>query len=57
MAFFFVVFIILSFYFLLAAVVSTASLKMQQWLVNAIAQKILASGIGLINTILMVLHQ
>ncbi|QNQ81164.1 MFS transporter [Lactobacillus sp. PV034] len=45
--------IILPFYFLLAAVVSIASLKMQQWLVTTIDQKILASSVGLLNTIVM----
>ncbi|CCI84595.1 major facilitator superfamily permease [Lactobacillus pasteurii DSM 23907 = CRBIP 24.76] len=45
--------IILPFYFSLAAVSSTASLKMQQWLVNAIDRKILASSVGLLNTIVM----
>ena len=41
------------FYFLLALVVSTASLKMQQWLVTTIDRKILASSVGLLNTIVM----
>ena len=45
--------IILPFYFLLAAVVSIASLKMQQWLVTTIDQKILALSVGLLNTIVM----
>lgn len=47
------IFAILPFYFLLAVVSSTASLKMQQWLVNAIDHKILASSVGLLNTIIM----
>ena len=48
------IFAILPFYFLLAVVSSTASLKMQQWLVNAIDHKILASSVGFLNTIVMV---
>lgn len=48
------IFIVLPFYFLLAAITSTASLKMQQWLVNSIDRKILASSVGLLNTIIMV---
>lgn len=47
------IFAILPFYFSLAVVSSTASLKMQQWLVNAIDRKILASSVGLLNTIVM----
>ena len=47
------IFAILPFYFLLTVVSSTASLKMQQWLVNAIDHKILASSVGLLNTIVM----
>ena len=44
---------ILAAYFLLAATTSIASIKMQQWLVNTIEHKILASSVGLLNTILM----
>lgn len=40
-------------YFFLAATASIASIKMQQWLVNTIEHKILASSVGLLNTILM----
>ena len=47
------IFAIMPFYFLLALVVSTASLKMQQWLVTTIDRKILASSVGLLNTIIM----
>ena len=47
------IFAIMPFYFLLALVVSTASLKMQQWLVTTIDRKILASSVGLLNTIVM----
>lgn len=47
------IFAILPVYFSLAAITSTASLKMQQWLVSTIDQKILASSVGLLNTILM----
>ncbi|CCI84911.1 major facilitator superfamily permease [Lactobacillus pasteurii DSM 23907 = CRBIP 24.76] len=47
------IFVILPFYFSLAVISSTASLKMQQWLVNAIDRKILASSVGLLNTIVM----
>lgn len=47
------IFAILPVYFLLAATTSTASLKMEQWLVSTIDQKILASSVGLLNTILM----
>ena len=47
------IYAIMPFYFLLAAVTSIASLKMQQWLVTTIDRKILASSVGLLNTILM----
>lgn len=47
------IFAIMPFYFLLALIVSTASLKMQQWLVTTIDRKILASSVGLLNTIVM----
>lgn len=47
------IFAIMPFYFLLALVISTASLKMQQWLVTTIDRKILASSVGLLNTIVM----
>ncbi|MDH5100660.1 MFS transporter [Lactobacillus kefiranofaciens] len=40
-------------YFFLAATASIASIKIQQWLVNTIEHKILASSVGLLNTILM----
>ncbi len=49
------IFAILPVYFLLAAATSVASLKMQQWLVSTIEHKILASSVGLLNTILMVM--
>lgn len=47
------IYAILPFYLLLAAIASTASLKMQQWLVTTIDQTILASSMGLLNTIIM----
>ena len=47
------IYAILVAYFLLAATASIASIKMQQWLVNTIEHKILASSVGLLNTILM----
>ncbi|RVU70511.1 MFS transporter [Lactobacillus xujianguonis] len=47
------IYLVLVVYFLLAVVVSIASIKMQQWLVNTIDQKILASSVGLLNTIIM----
>ncbi len=48
------IFFILPIYFLLSAITSIASLKMQQWIVTTIDRKILASSVGLLNTILMV---
>lgn len=48
------IYAILPIYFLLAVVISTASLKMQEWLVSTIEHKILASSVGLLNTIIMV---
>ena len=47
------IYAVLAVYFLLAATASIASIKMQQWLVNTIEHKILASSVGLLNTILM----
>lgn len=47
------VFLILPCYFLLAFTCSVASIKMQQWLVVTVDHKILASTVGLLNTIVM----
>lgn len=47
------IYLILPAYFSLSIVTMTASLKMQQWLVTTIDRKILASSVGLLNTILM----
>lgn len=47
------IYIILVIYFLLAATVSIASIKMQQWLVTTIERKILSSTVGLLNTIVV----
>lgn len=48
------IFVILPLYFFLAVVISTASIKMTQWLVEVIDRKILASSMGLLNSIIMV---
>ncbi|KRL88700.1 MAG: MFS transporter [Thomasclavelia ramosa] len=47
------IYLILPAYFSLSVVTMTASLKMQQWLVTTIDRKILASSVGLLNTIVM----
>lgn len=47
------IYVILPAYFALSAVTMIASLKMQQWLVTTIDRKILASSVGLLNTIIM----
>lgn len=47
-------YLILGFFFFLAAVAGVASIKLQQWLVNAVDHKILASTVGLLSTILSV---
>ena len=39
--------------FFLAAIAGVASIKMEQWLVTSVDHKILASTVGLLNTILM----
>lgn len=44
-------YLILGFFFL-AAVAGVASIKLQQWLVNSVDHKILASTVGLLSTIL-----
>ncbi len=49
------IYIILPAYFILAATASLASIKLSQWLVMAVNQKILASSMGLLNTILTVM--
>ncbi|KRL62124.1 MFS transporter [Lactobacillus psittaci] len=49
------IYIILPAYFMLAATASLASIKLSQWLVTAVNQRILASSMGLLNTILMVM--
>lgn len=47
------IFMILPAYFLLAVSTSIASIKMSQWLVTTIDRKILASTLGLLNTMVM----
>ena len=47
------VFVVLPFFFLLAATASIASIKLTQWLVNTVEHKILASTMGLLNTCAM----
>lgn len=47
------IYVILPCYFLLAMAASLGSIKLTQWLVNTVEQKILASSVGLLNTILM----
>lgn len=48
------IYAILVMIFILSAVAGVASIKMQQWLVNAVDHKILASTMGLLNMILNV---
>lgn len=47
-------YVILPFYFLLAVTASLGSIKLTQWLVTTVDHKILASSVGLLNTILMI---
>ena len=47
------IYIVLPFFFLLAATASIASIKLTQWLVNTVEHKILASTMGLLNTCAM----
>lgn len=48
------IYLILPLFFLITVTASTASLKLTQWLVSSVDQTILASTIGLLNTIVMV---
>lgn len=48
------IYAILVMVFLLSAIAGVASIKLQQWLVNAVDHKILASTMGMLNTILIV---
>ncbi|WP_239460838.1 hypothetical protein [Lactobacillus gallinarum] len=43
----------MSLYFLLTLTASATSIKLTQWLVSAVEHKILASTVGLLNTILI----
>ena len=47
------IYLILSLYFLLALTASATSIKLTQWLVSSVEHKILASTVGLLNTILI----
>lgn len=47
------IFAVFFFYFLLAFIASVASIKLTQWLVTSVEHKILASTVGLLNTILI----
>lgn len=47
------IYAILPSFFVLAASASIASIKLTQWLVNTVERKILASSMGLLNTIVM----
>lgn len=47
------IYAILIFYFLLALTASATSIKLTQWLVTSVDHKILASTVGLLNTILI----
>ncbi|WP_308557403.1 MFS transporter [uncultured Lactobacillus sp.] len=48
------IYVLLPFFFLLAAAASITSIKLSQWLVNTVERKILASTIGMLNTCVMV---
>lgn len=48
------IYAILAMIFVLSAVAGVASIKLQQWLVNTVDHKILASTVGLLSTILTV---
>lgn len=48
------IYLILPLFFLITVTASTASLKLTQWLVTSVDQTILASTIGLLNTIVMI---
>ncbi|QQP29459.1 MFS transporter [Lactobacillus ultunensis] len=47
------IYLVLGLYFLLALTASATSIKLTQWLVTAVEHKILASTVGLLNTILI----
>lgn len=47
------IYLILGLYFLLALTASATSIKLTQWLVSSVEHKILASTVGLLNTILI----
>lgn len=47
------IYLILTSYFLLALTASATSIKLTQWLVTSVEHKILASTVGLLNTILI----
>lgn len=47
------IYVLLPFFFLLAAAASITSIKLSQWLVNTVERKILASTIGMLNTCVM----
>lgn len=48
------IYAVLGMTFALAAIAGVVSIKLQQWIVNAVDHKILASTVGLLNTILTV---
>lgn len=48
------IYIVFVLYFLLAFTVSSASVKMSQWVVSSVEHKILSSTIGLLNTIITI---
>ena len=47
------IYLVLGLYFLLALTASATSIKLTQWLVTSVEHKILASTVGLLNTILI----
>src|SRR5699024_11225556 len=48
------IYLILPLFFLITVTASTASLKLTQWLVSSVDRTVLASSMGLLNTIVMI---